>query len=412
MQDSLRTPIDLEKLLSPLSGEPSGVYLRYEPIYDQIKEARREEDPNLSQGVWQTDIKRADWLTAENLCLKAFESTKDLQIALWLMESWLAMDHFEGLSRGSSLILNLSQKFWDTLHPVPENDDFEFRTHMYDWMDEEINRRLMLTPITFSDLDPGSLGLNFSDWISAVNLDQSSKRSSDSKRIIQEAESKGLITLPRYRSSLAKTPYHYLKHVGESVVDSLNTINELRSFLQNAIPQNTPNFTNLRKTLGDIERICTSSLATRPEPTQKENLTKNGFSSGDIEEVLLLESSEESPPNQNNSSQDGDGPKIISERSDAYEAIREIGKFLEALDPHSPTPHLLQLVGEWENRTLGEILTHIAKSPVQTQTLLKMLASSVDLIKEPPHQSLPSGFVEPNTMPVQPPQTQIINPNR
>ena len=38
------------ELLNPIPGpDPAGVSLRHETIYQRIAEARREEDPNLSQ---------------------------------------------------------------------------------------------------------------------------------------------------------------------------------------------------------------------------------------------------------------------------------------------------------------------------------------------------------------------------
>ena len=77
---STRQEIDEAILLTPLSeGDGVGKYLRYDPLYDQIKDARREDDVTLSQGIWQTEIKRADWPLVETLCLDALTTkTKDL----------------------------------------------------------------------------------------------------------------------------------------------------------------------------------------------------------------------------------------------------------------------------------------------------------------------------------------------
>ena len=42
-----------DDLLTPIPGaNPSGPDLRYDPLYDRIKEARREED-DVPQGVWK-----------------------------------------------------------------------------------------------------------------------------------------------------------------------------------------------------------------------------------------------------------------------------------------------------------------------------------------------------------------------
>src|SRR5436305_1380063 len=73
MIDQARTwPSDLESLLAPISpARPARTSLRYEDAYDRIKEARRADDPSLPQGVWETELKRADWPTVQELCMEA-----------------------------------------------------------------------------------------------------------------------------------------------------------------------------------------------------------------------------------------------------------------------------------------------------------------------------------------------------
>lgn len=52
-----------DDLLNPVPGEnPSGKSLRYERVYDQIKEARTEDDESIPTGAWQRQVKKADFL--------------------------------------------------------------------------------------------------------------------------------------------------------------------------------------------------------------------------------------------------------------------------------------------------------------------------------------------------------------
>src|SRR3954466_7875274 len=88
---SLRSPIpSIEVFLQSLShDQPVGPSLRYEPVYDDIRLSREEDDARLSMGVWQRDLKQADWYKVEALCVDALLNTsKDLQIAAWLTEAW------------------------------------------------------------------------------------------------------------------------------------------------------------------------------------------------------------------------------------------------------------------------------------------------------------------------------------
>ena len=91
----MQLPNELEKLLAPISQEaPAGEDLRYDMVYDQIKTARYSDDA-LSQGEWQTEIKKADWKLVIYLCRETLKSrSKDLNIAAWLTEAQLYHEGF------------------------------------------------------------------------------------------------------------------------------------------------------------------------------------------------------------------------------------------------------------------------------------------------------------------------------
>ncbi len=95
-----------DDLLNPIEGpNPSGANLRYDPVYDKIKEARREED-QPPPGMTERDRKVADnplviKLTTDLLTKK----TKDLQLAAWLTEALLKQKGFGGLKDGLALCL-------------------------------------------------------------------------------------------------------------------------------------------------------------------------------------------------------------------------------------------------------------------------------------------------------------------
>lgn len=117
-----------DDLLNPIEGpNPSGANLRYDPVYDKIKEARREE-AQPPPGMTEQDRKVSDnnqiiRLTTELLTQK----TKDLQLAAWLTEASLKQRGFGGLKEGLALCSGLVDKFWDSLYPEIEDGDAESR---------------------------------------------------------------------------------------------------------------------------------------------------------------------------------------------------------------------------------------------------------------------------------------------
>src|SRR5437660_2112228 len=115
-----------DQLLQPIPGSnPAGANVRYDAVYDKLKEARREEE-DVDQGEWKRPRKVADWplvikLTGETLATKS----KDLQIAAWLTEALLKQEGLGGLRAGLELLRALLDKFWDQVYPELEGADTE-----------------------------------------------------------------------------------------------------------------------------------------------------------------------------------------------------------------------------------------------------------------------------------------------
>jgi type VI secretion system protein ImpA len=107
----------IEALLAPIPGEnPAGEDVRYTPLYDQIREARRADD-DLPMGQWVRETKTAEWpkvirLTTEGLAAKS----KDLQLCAWFMEAAIKVHGFHGLRDALRLTCGILEAYWDGLY--------------------------------------------------------------------------------------------------------------------------------------------------------------------------------------------------------------------------------------------------------------------------------------------------------
>ena len=128
-----------EDILNPVPGEnPAGADLRYDPVYDKIKEARREDD-DLNQGAWKHERKLADWLLTAKLCEEQLATrSKDLQLAAWLAEAAIKKRGLDGMIESLSLVESLVGTFWDHLYPALEDGDAEFRATPLDWLSNQL----------------------------------------------------------------------------------------------------------------------------------------------------------------------------------------------------------------------------------------------------------------------------------
>src|SRR5580698_6155614 len=169
-------------LLKPISeDQPSGENLRYAPVYDKIKEARREDD-DAPQGLWQRERKVADWpitikLIGETLATK----TKDLQLVAWLTEAMLKREGVAGLRDSLDLTRAMLEIFWDTIHPELEDGDSELRVGPLQWVGDRLEITLKQTGIVTS-------GLNFFQYKEsrALGTEEAANQSNE-KRIARAA---------------------------------------------------------------------------------------------------------------------------------------------------------------------------------------------------------------------------------
>ncbi|MCX6627981.1 MAG: type VI secretion system protein TssA, partial [Candidatus Solibacter sp.] len=136
-------------LLNPIAGEnPSGPNLKYAPVCDKIKEARREDD-DAAQGDWKVERKLADWPTVIKLAGETLAAkTKDLQVAAWLTEALAKTQGVGGLRDGLDLLKALIEGFWDTLYPEIEDGDLELRAGPLEWVGGRLDRAVRGAPLT------------------------------------------------------------------------------------------------------------------------------------------------------------------------------------------------------------------------------------------------------------------------
>jgi len=128
--------IDLETILAPISAEaPAGVDVRndFSPtsVYFRLRDARADArqaeraadtDPNADTGLAE------GWKLVRSLGVKALsEQTKDLEIAAWLTESLVRSEGLAGLALGAEIIGGLTERYWDQLYPMPDEDGIATR---------------------------------------------------------------------------------------------------------------------------------------------------------------------------------------------------------------------------------------------------------------------------------------------
>jgi type VI secretion system protein ImpA len=255
----------VDELLQPIPGaNPSGQDLRYDPVYDAIKEARREDD-NLNQGAWQTERKVADLPKTISLSTDALKKrTKDLQIAAWLTDALLRKEGFPGLAMGLKVCHGLLDKFWDTLYPPIEEDDLELRA-------APLTIKLDL-PVRQSPLNrEGHSWFLYTESRKVGYEDQA--KDPNQKKAREAAITKEKKLPPEaFDKSFTETPKLFYVALEKSLDESLASLKTLADFCDEKFGDSGPSFGKLKTALDEVRHVSHALLEkkreTEPDPVE------------------------------------------------------------------------------------------------------------------------------------------------
>lgn len=364
---NLPWPVDLESLLTPISGErPSGESLRYAGVYDAVREARREDDAGLPQGVWKTDLKRADWGAVAMICLEALETrSKDLQVAAWLAEAWIHLYGATGLTHGLRLTASLAEAFWDTLHPLPDPDggeeSLEIRLSPVEWMASRLPETVKGIAVTRPE-DRDGLPYSLNDWEAAW-------RRENMARMQGGPAAEDGVTTEKFLVSASLTPTPFYAALLDELRRSREALGELADVLAARAGQAAPSLQPLAAAIEAMQHLGIQILRDREERGEivapVRELAGGEAGGGGWEPEWEDEALE--PLQTLHSS----GP--VASRADAYRRLNEAAEYLLRTEPHSPTPYLVRRAVAWGNMTLAELLHELVQSDSDLRAIYTLL---------------------------------------
>ena len=345
--------IDIQELLEPIPGDnPAGEPLRYQGTYDQIANARREDDPSLSQGIYKSSLKRADWAGVEALCIDALTNrTKDLQIASWLLESWLHLHGFAGVTSGLNLLGGLCEQFWDHVYPSLEVDEIEGRVAPIDWVEQKLTLKLKQIPLTLP-LQAGDESYSYLDWESACHFENLAMKD---PRALQEALAKINPTVATFRAAVAQTDSSFYVELVEELGNAIDACAAIQEVLDEKCGKDAPSLRQFKETLCAIQQLASQDLDVSHEEIE-------AFS----EAVADAEPGDEAAESWSTGG-------AIRSRGEAYRRLSEAADYLLRTEPHSPTPYLVKRAVEWGSMSLPELLQQIVRNEGEMNEIDRLL---------------------------------------
>jgi len=322
-----------DDLLSPIAGaNPSGADLQYDPVYEKIKEARREES-QPPPGMTEKDRKVADYLQVIKLTTDLLTNkTKDLQLAAWLSEALLNQKGFAGLKDGLALCCRLIETFWDTVYPELENGDAEPRGAPIGFIGTKLDLPVKFVPLV------EKLRYGLFDYQQSRDLGYEEQvKGEEAKKRRAQLVKEGRLTPEAFDKAFEETPKKFYAQNEKDLDACLENLTALKKLCDEKFGKEGPAFGPLQSALETARHTVHGFLQKKrekePDPVEPAPAPDAGAgseaSAGEPAAVrsgvlISVEGSSEPP-----------------ERVDAIRKIAEAAALLRQREPQSPASYLM-----------------------------------------------------------------------
>lgn len=361
-----------EDILSPIPGEnPGGQDLRYDPLYDKIKEARREDD-DLNQGAWQHERKVADFSAVIKLAQEAIATrSKDLQLAAWLSESLLKTQGFAGLSDGLLLCHGMIEGFWESLYPQIEDGDVELRATPLDWIGSRLD-----APVRGVGLCRDGYNLyQYKDSRDVTTEEQA--KTKEQKAAREKALKEGKLAPEIFDRSFGETTKAFYADQEKCLDSCLGTLTSLDKLCDEKFAGSAPSFGKLKTALEEVRRVVHSFLQKKrefePDPVVEEPVVA----------VETTAAPGDPPPAPTNGAPGfpafdlnytAHAAAEPADRSAAVASVAAAAQFLRKREPHSPAPYLMLRGLRWGELRASSDPAVLEAPPAEIRRQIRALA--------------------------------------
>jgi type VI secretion system protein ImpA len=368
-------PIDIPALLLPISAEaPAGIDVRYQPVTEKIKEARRQED-DISQGVWKHELKTANYPLTVKLATEVLtKQSKDLQIAGWMTEALANLEGFSGFRQGLELVRGLLETFWDAVYPQIEDGDLDLRSMPLSWLGTQLGQTIRSAPLLKG-------GYNWYNHRSARAMPTEEQVMSDPQKLAarNEALEEGEVSPEDFEKAFEATPFTALKERYEEVTALAEYVESLNEFCKEKFSDQSPDFGPLLLTLEEVGGVVRVLFKTKEGLEGPDEVAvETPISEEQPGPVLYAqEFSEEkiaAPEPRRRVSSTSSEPASVEE---AIERLLVCARYMRVQDPQNPAPYLITRALRWGEFRGAQGSQEVSAAPSSQQRMeLKKLASS------------------------------------
>jgi type VI secretion system protein ImpA len=362
--------LDFAKLLAPIAGEKlAGIDLRADPspnsAYYAIKDARNAARAGERQIVvdGEEGAKPVDWRPVLQHGTKALaEQSKDLEIAVYVIEALVRLHGFAGLRDGFRLARELTEQFWDQLYPLPDEEGLETRVAPLTGLNGDDAEGTLISPIAKVPLTDGSSAAGpfaYYHYQQASALGQMADEEAREKRIKQ-----GAVSMPMLEKAVAETPGSFFTNLVDDLTQCQDEFAKLCVVMDDKCGSKAPPASSIRSALiaclDTVSHIARDKLAA-PKPA-----------------AAAAEDATATPVGANGAAA---APKTgpdealgaIGTRDGAFRTLLKVAEFFRRTEPHTPVSYALEQAVRWGRMSLPELLSELIPDEAPRQQFFKQV---------------------------------------
>jgi type VI secretion system protein ImpA len=269
-------------------------------------------------------------------------STKDLQIAVWLLEALVRWHGFAGLRDGIRLLRELQERFWPSLHPAIEDGNAEFRTGPLEWVNEKLPIPVRQIVVTGSKDGPNYSWLQWKESRDVDNLGRQSREA------MAAALAEGKISGEQFDKAVAASSRAYYERLFDDLNLTWEECGRLVAVVDEKFGPDAPSLLGLKKAIEDC-RALTEAIVKKKRELEPDAVTTMA---ADTQGAAQAQAATR-----------GAGAAVMlgqpTDRGTALRQLAAVAAFFRRTEPHSPVAYLVERAIRWGEMPLDEWLRDV-----------------------------------------------------
>ncbi len=318
--------IDIESFWTPIADAPScGLDLVYDPDFMALESVTRGKE---EQQYGETVIPAVppDWREVEKRSEALMARSKDLRVVVSLSRAWTHTKGLAGFSAGMQIMVELLERYWDAVHPMPEDNDYYVRMKAVSALCDPLGMLRDLRDVEFVRTSHGVVTLREAEAVANGSA--------------------GELAVQMTADQLAMAVSDHLRQTGEvnhPCISALKSVQHIRSYCEEKLSvADRPDLSALVALLTTVARIA------RPDQSSVDLPQDASTESGQGEQHARPASASGLPGT------------AVSSRDDAIAKLLAIAQFVEQSEPTNPAPMLIRRAARMMRMNFIEVMRDLS----------------------------------------------------